>query len=223
MDDARVSLAARGSTENEVTNIEVTAGVDEDNMGTSRRNNPARNLSFKLGQYVMLVDRGGNEVGKGSVVQLNGSWWGNNLDQSGACIVDIKELSIDRFSGVLHPLEYCNSFYHAEKRFGVMRVMWDLDKLSPYFDPGEYVSLVGERGQEIGRGTVFQSGGHWCGEELGQSGICLVDIKELLIDRFADLPHPVEATGNSFYQAEKRAGVMRVLWDSDKLSRVLPR
>lgn len=223
MDDARVSLAARGSVENEATNIEVTASVDEEDMGTSRRNNPARTVSFEPGQYVMLVDEMGNEVGKGLVVQVNGNWCEHNLVQYRICVVDIKELLIDRFSNVLHPLETCNSFYQAEKRFGSMRVLWDLSKLSLYFEPGEYVILVGERGQEIGRGTVFQSRGHWYGEELGQSGICLVDIKELLIDRFADLPHPVEATGNSFYQAEKRVGVMRVLWDSDKLTRLQPR
>ncbi|XP_057782461.1 nodulin homeobox-like [Salvia miltiorrhiza] len=226
MDDARVSFSARGSIGDEVTDTAVAATVDED-LGTScaaPRDIARPSPSLEPGQYVMLVDERAGEVGKGAVFQVGGHWCGNNLDQSGTCVVDIKELSIDRFSNVLHPVEgTCNSFYQSEKRFGSMRVLWDIKKLFLYFEPGEYVMLVGEKAQEIGKGTVFQVRGKWCGEDLEQFGMCVVDIKELSIDRFADLPHPVEATGNSFYQAEKRLGVMRVLWDSDKLSRLPPR
>lgn len=226
MDDARVSFSARGSISDEVPDIAVAANVDED-LGTSRappRDIATPSLSFEPGQYVMLVDERCEEVGKGSVFQVSGHWCGNNLDQSSTCVVDIKELSVDRFSNVLHPVETTgDSFYQAEKRFGVMRVLWDLNQLFLYFEPGEYVRLVGDKAQEIGKGTVFQVRGKWCGENLEQSGMCVVDIKELSIDRFADLPRPVEATGNSFYQAEKRLGVMRVLWDSAKLSRLPPR
>lgn len=172
----------------------------------------------------MLVDERGEEVGKGAVFQVGGHWCGRNLDQSGTCVVDIKELSVDRFSNLLHPVEATgNSFYQAEKRLGSMRVLWDINKLFLYFEPGEYVMLLSEKGQEIGKGTVFQVGGKWCGESLEQSGMCFVDIKELSIDRFSDLPHPVKATGNSFYQAEKRLGLMRVVWGLNKLSRLPPR
>ncbi|KAH6813999.1 hypothetical protein C2S51_023017 [Perilla frutescens var. frutescens] len=222
MDDARVSLTTRGSIGDEVTDIAVTATVDED-LGTSRaspRDIATSGMSFEPGQYVMLVDERAEEVGKGEVFQVSGHWCGRNLDQSGMCVVDIDELSVDRFSNLPHPVEATgNSFYQAEKRLGLIRVLWDLNKVCIYFEPGEHVMLVGEKAQEIGKGTVFQVHGKWCGKNL-EPGLCVVDIKEILIDRFAEVPHPIEATGNSFYQAEKRLGVMRVVWDLSKLSRL---
>lgn len=222
MDDARVSLGARGSIMDEATDVAVAATTDED-VGTSRsipRDITTPSISFEPGQYVMLVDEAGDEVGKGTVFQVSGHFFGRILDNSGTCIVDIKELSVDRYSNLPHPLEAGgNSFYEAEKRLGLMRVLWDTNKLFLYFEPGEDVIVLSEKGQEIGKGTVFQVRGKSCGENLEQSGMCFVDIKELSIDRFSDLPHPVKATGNSFYQAEKRLGLMRVVWDLNRLSR----
>ncbi|XP_047981556.1 nodulin homeobox-like isoform X3 [Salvia hispanica] len=207
----------------EVPDIEVVAETDED-LGTSRAaptDIATPSLSFGLGQYVMLVDERGGEVGKGVVFQISGQWCGKSLYNSGMCVVDIKELSVDKSSNVLHPVEgTCDSFYQTEERFGLIRVLWDVNKVFLYFQPGEYVMLRGDKQQEIGKGTVFQARGYWNGVYLEQSGMCVVDIKKLSIDRFADLPHPVEATGNSFYQSQKRIGVMRVLWDSNKLSRL---
>ncbi|KAG6435171.1 hypothetical protein SASPL_100041 [Salvia splendens] len=249
IDDAHISFSARGNIADEVTNIAVVANAEEDlgtscaapmdievtdievvantdeDLGTSRAaprdiaTTPS--LSFGLGQYVMLVDERGGEVGKGAVFQISGQWCGNSLYKSGTCVVDIKELSVDKSSNVLHPVEgTCDSFYQTEKRFGLIRVLWDINKVFLYFQPGEYVMLRGDKQQEIGKGTVFQARGYWNGVYLEQSGMCVVDIKKLSIDRFADLPHPVEATGNSFYQSQKRIGVMRVVWDSNKLSRL---
>ncbi|KAG6415346.1 hypothetical protein SASPL_122757 [Salvia splendens] len=194
MDDARVSFSASGSNGDEVTDVAVSANADED-VGTSHaapRDIATPSPSFEPGQYVMLVDERREEVGKGAVFQVGGHWCGNDLDQSGTCVVDIKNLSVDIFSNVLHP-------------------------------SGEHVMLVGDKAEEIGMGKVFQVRGKWCGEDLEQSGMCVVDITELSIEAFADLPHPVEATGNKFYEAGKRLGVMRVLWDSDKLLRLPPR
>lgn len=77
MDDARVSLGARGSIGDEAaTDIAVAATVDED-VGTSSRAVPtASSMSFEEGQYVMLVDeRGGEDVGKGEVFQVDGRIW----------------------------------------------------------------------------------------------------------------------------------------------------
>lgn len=224
MDDARVSFSARGSNGDEVTDVAVSANADED-VGTSHaapKDIATPSPSFEPGQYVMLVDERREEVGKGAVFQVGGHWCGNDLDQSGTCVVDIKNLSVDIFSNVLHPVEGTYTFSQAEKRFGLMRVLWDINKLFLYFQPGQYVMLRGDKQQEIGKGTVFQVRGYWNGVDLEQSGVCVVDIKKLSIDRFADLPHPVEATGNSFYQSQKRNGVMRVLWDSNKLSRLQP-
>ncbi|CAA0828151.1 Unknown protein [Striga hermonthica] len=94
---------------------------------------------------------------------------------------------------------------------------------SSYLEPGQYVRIVGENGEEIGRGKVFQVCGKWCGKNLDDSGVCVVDFVELLVDRLSELPHPMDDTGNSFDQAEKRLGWVRVLWDSNKLFPLPPR
>lgn len=87
-----------------------------------------------------------------------------------------------------------------------------------YCNAGQYVLLVGVRGEEIGKGKVFQLHGKWCGKSLEELATCVVDVCELKVDKGLRLPHPSEATGTSFAEAETKLGVMRVLWD---LSRVL--
>ncbi|KAL7112788.1 hypothetical protein ACP275_04G023300 [Erythranthe tilingii] len=89
------------------------------------------------------------------------------------------------------------------------------------FEAGQYVILVGEKAETIGKAKVFQIGGNWCSSDLDASGLCVVDIMELLIDRYAQLPHPVDATGYSFDQAKRRLGRMLVLWDLNKLCRLI--
>ncbi|KAK4418207.1 Nodulin homeobox [Sesamum alatum] len=132
MDDARVASAARGSVRNDVIDTALPASVDE-NLGTSvaaPRDTVRPGLYFEPGQYVMLVGEKAEEVGKGKVFQVRGKWCGRNLEQSGTCVVDIMELSVDRFAKLLHPVEATgNSFYQAEKRLGLMRVLWDSNKL----------------------------------------------------------------------------------------------
>ncbi|KAL2535344.1 sequence-specific DNA binding [Forsythia ovata] len=86
-----------------------------------------------------------------------------------------------------------------------------------HFEPGQYVTLVGEKAEEVGKGKVFQVRGKWYGKDLEGSGMCVVDVIELVIDRFAKVLHPLEVTGTTFDQAEKSLGCMRVLWDTNKL------
>lgn len=75
MDDARVSLGARGSIGDEATDIAVAATVDED-VGTSSRTVPTTSsMSFEEGQYAMLVGERGEDVGKGEVFQVDGRIW----------------------------------------------------------------------------------------------------------------------------------------------------
>ncbi|EYU46643.1 hypothetical protein MIMGU_mgv1a001710mg [Erythranthe guttata] len=93
--------------------------------------------------------------------------------------------------------------------------------LNTDFEAGQYVILVGEKAETIGKAKVFQIGGNWCSSDLDVSGLCVVDIMELLIDRYAQLPHPVDATGYSFDQAKRRLGRMLVLWDLNKLCRLI--
>ncbi|RDX99246.1 Nodulin homeobox, partial [Mucuna pruriens] len=90
---------------------------------------------------------------------------------------------------------------------------------SPEFghcNAGQYVVLVGARGDEIGRGKVFQVHGKWCGKSLEESGTRVVDICELKADKGLRLPYPSEAIGTTFAEAETKFGVMRVLWDSNR-------
>ena len=90
-------------------------------------------------------------------------------------------------------------------------------------EPGQYVVLVNGQGEEIGKGKVYQVHGKWCGRNLEELETCVVDIIDLKANRWARLPHPCEATGTSFDQAEKKLGVMRVLWDSNKIYLLQPR
>ncbi|XP_027927191.1 nodulin homeobox isoform X1 [Vigna unguiculata] len=91
---------------------------------------------------------------------------------------------------------------------------------SPEFgrcNAGQYVVLMGVRGDEIGRGKVFQVHGKWYGKSLEESATCVVDISELKADKGMRLPYPSEASGTTFAEAETKFGVMRVLWGSNRV------
>lgn len=95
-----------------------------------------------------------------------------------------------------------------------------VDLGSPEFgrcNAGQYVILVGARGDEIGRGKVFQMHGKWYGKSLEESASCVVDVSELKADKGTRLPFPSEATGTTFAEAETKFGVMRVLWGSNRV------
>lgn len=86
---------------------------------------------------------------------------------------------------------------------------------------GDYVVLINEKAEEIGRGKVCQVSGKWYQRDLEELGTCVVDVIDLKVERSAKLPYPSELTGTSFDQAERKFGFMRVLWQSSKLF-VLP-
>nr|XP_034904630.1 nodulin homeobox isoform X2 [Populus alba] len=83
--------------------------------------------------------------------------------------------------------------------------------------PGQFVVLVDGQGEEIGKGKVHQVQGKWYGRILEESEMCVVDVTELKTEKWVRLPYPSETTGMSFYEAEQKIGVMRVLWDSNKI------
>ncbi|KAL4610401.1 hypothetical protein ACB092_08G047600 [Castanea dentata] len=83
--------------------------------------------------------------------------------------------------------------------------------------PGQYVVLVDMQGEEIGKGKVHQVDGNWYGRSLEELETCVVDINELKAERGAKLPYPSQATGTSFNEAEIKFGVMRVLWDANRI------
>ncbi|OMP04214.1 hypothetical protein COLO4_09853 [Corchorus olitorius] len=87
---------------------------------------------------------------------------------------------------------------------------------------GQFVVLVDGRGEEIGKGKVHQVQGKWYGKSLEESETCVVDVVDLKVDRWSKLPYPSETTGNSFEEAEKKTGVMRVMWDSNKIFMLRP-
>ncbi|KAJ8898687.1 hypothetical protein K2173_004721 [Erythroxylum novogranatense] len=87
--------------------------------------------------------------------------------------------------------------------------------------PGLYVVLVSGKGEEVGKGKLYQVQGEWYGHSLEESGTYVVDVTELKTERWARLPHPSEPTGTSFDEAETKIGVMRVLWDTNKTYKLL--
>ncbi|XP_076888605.1 nodulin homeobox-like isoform X2 [Bidens hawaiensis] len=84
-------------------------------------------------------------------------------------------------------------------------------------EPGQFVVLTDGKGDEIGKGFVHQASGSWSGANLDESGLCVVDITYLKVDKWTSLPHPCHATGTSYGHSEQIIGVKRVLWDSSKL------
>ncbi|KAK7261438.1 hypothetical protein RIF29_27749 [Crotalaria pallida] len=87
---------------------------------------------------------------------------------------------------------------------------------------GEKVMLIGGDGEDVGRGKVFQVHGNWYGKNLEQSVTCVVEVSELKVDQALRLPYPSELAGTSFVEAERKLGVMRVLWDLQRLHRLQP-
>lgn len=89
--------------------------------------------------------------------------------------------------------------------------------------PGQYVMLVDTVGEEIGKGQVFQVHGQWYGKNLEELRTCVIDVKELKAKRVTKLPYPSVATGISFEEAETRIGVMRVMWDANRIFILRPK
>lgn len=77
--------------------------------------------------------------------------------------------------------------------------------------------LIGQQGEEIGKGKVFQLEGEWYGKALDANalhgfGVCVVDVCELRVDKGLQLPYTSEAVGSTFAEAQTKFGVMRVIW-----------
>lgn len=82
---------------------------------------------------------------------------------------------------------------------------------------GQYVVLVGVQGEEIGKGTVFQTQDKWFGKNLEESATCVVDVCELRVDKGLRLPYSSEAIGTTFADAQTKFGIMRIVWDLNKV------
>ncbi|KAF9605302.1 hypothetical protein IFM89_015918 [Coptis chinensis] len=89
-----------------------------------------RYVRFEPGQYVCLLDKERNEIGKGKVYLVEGVWHGNCLEEVGTCVVDIIELKVQKCTRLQHPSEAAGTtFDEAEARNGVMRVAWDANDI----------------------------------------------------------------------------------------------
>lgn len=88
---------------------------------------PTKN--FKRGQYVMLTNEQGEEIGNGCIDLANGTWFGKNLKELGLCVVDINDLKVD-ISDLPHPCDArVKTLGKAEMIFGRKRVLWEVSKL----------------------------------------------------------------------------------------------
>ncbi|OVA11424.1 hypothetical protein BVC80_9003g45 [Macleaya cordata] len=85
------------------------------------------------------------------------------------------------------------------------------------YEPGQNVSLTDGEGKEIGRGKIYQVEGRWHGKSLEEEKTFVVDVANLMVDRWTSLPHPSEAAGTTFSEAEAKNGVMRVAWDTNNI------
>lgn len=134
MEDVYFPSATKGSREIEIIDTVSRSSINKNFGASISPIDLAQSdfVHFELGQYVMLVGEKAEEVGKGKVFQVQGKWYGKNLEGSGTCVVDIIELIVDRFSKVLHPLEVTGTtFDQTEKSLGFIRVLWDTNKLFP--------------------------------------------------------------------------------------------
>ncbi|KAJ1383581.1 NDX1 homeobox protein [Sesbania bispinosa] len=87
---------------------------------------PLEIIRCNVGQYVVLVDRRGEGIGKGKVFQVHGKWHGKSLEALEAYVVDVFELKADKEQRLPYPSEATGtSFAEAETKLGVMRVLWD--------------------------------------------------------------------------------------------------
>ena len=86
------------------------------------------------------------------------------------------------------------------------------------FEPGRLVSLVDGDGKEVGRGKIVHPPPV---KSSMETRLCVVDVTELRIEKWRELPHPSEASGRTFQEAEVRnGGVIRVPWDAIRLAPV---
>ncbi|XP_042462882.1 nodulin homeobox-like isoform X1 [Zingiber officinale] len=90
---------------------------------------------------------------------------------------------------------------------------------SHLFEPGQLVSMEDAEGNLVGKGQIIQVEGRWHGKSLEESGICIVDVTELKVEKWKEVQHPSDAAGHTFEEAmAKNSGTMWVAWDAARLA-----
>ncbi|MED6145462.1 hypothetical protein PIB30_025441 [Stylosanthes scabra] len=98
----------------------------EPSLAEAADSSPPEPVRCNVGQYVVLVDARGDEIGKGKVVQVRGKWNGKSLDELQTYVVDISELKADKGSRLPFPSEATGTtFVEAETKLGAMKVLWN--------------------------------------------------------------------------------------------------
>ncbi|KAD3338215.1 hypothetical protein E3N88_33736 [Mikania micrantha] len=86
---------------------------------------------------------------------------------------------------------------------------------------GQYVMLTNYNGEEIGTGIIHLARGVWFGRYLEELRLCVVDVDDIRVPKWTQLPHPTDA-GTTFCQAEMILGRIRILWNSSQLLLIPP-
>ena len=50
--------------------------------------------------------------------------------------------------------------------------------------------LIGDKGQEVGKGSIHLANGTWFGRNLEELRLCVVDVNDLKVAKWSELPHP---------------------------------
>lgn len=99
------------------------------NMAEAVARGPAEFVPCKQGDSVLLKFNNGEEVGIGKVFQASGQWFGRNLEELRAYVVDIKELKVRRTMKLPYPsMATGGTFEETESKIGIMRVLWDSNR-----------------------------------------------------------------------------------------------
>ena len=62
--------------------------------------------------------------------------------------------------------------------------------------------LIDDKGQEVGKGSMHLAKGTRFGRNLEELRLCVVDVNDLKVAKWTELPHLRDATGTSFAQVE---------------------
>ncbi|KAL1361705.1 hypothetical protein HN51_010037 [Arachis hypogaea] len=104
----------------------------EPSLAEAAESGHPESVRCNVGQYVVLVDARGDEIGKGKVVQVRGKWNGKSLDELQTYVVDISELKAEKGLRLPYPSEATGTtFADAETKLGAMKVLWNSRRIFP--------------------------------------------------------------------------------------------
>ncbi|XP_074589357.1 nodulin homeobox isoform X2 [Curcuma longa] len=132
----------------------------------------------------------------------------------------ISHQSISRTGSIVTRSARCEDMDMSTPTDFVHRSQQNQAPLRPHlFEPGQLVSMEDAEGNLVGKGQIIQVEGRWHGKSLEESGICIVDVTELKVEKWKEVQHPSDAAGHTFEEAmAKNSGMMWVAWDAARLA-----